>query len=500
MTDFQENEVFDFARCQRPDGSTYGTSGVCRKGTPISAAKVGELVQKAKAMGYNDADIKAVADRVREKYGVKILKGDALQSVGRRLGEQDGVAPKGKAKAAPKKKAEPKAKKEKTAPKKKDAKKVAGEGPQTAKNRHEKIARDVMADKKYRSDKQRIDEMVRRGVPKNTDFVALVADAKANQPTPKAAPKAKAAPKEAKAKKPSTYSKDKGKEIAKPEEAGLKPGVTKPSGRGKGYDPETKWDAKGNKEMGSGAFGAVKSTKGPPPGIIKKGDIGEFEAEAIMKLQGIDGVPTFQGQNVTGPVKEARFNVGGSVATAPGYLAMSKADGAPISLGMANGYFKRKPEAAVQAMDEYIRLRKEMHMRGVAHNDMHSGNFFYDAKTGKGSIVDFGLAQISPRAAFFEAFGTDGAAYGPDFQSTRFRDFYNKRTRGKGIESQRLYRFEQNKLRAIQRLEELGYNPRGNIFPETRTNLRTGRGIRGKWENLTDEQATEVLGILYDGV
>ena len=27
----------DFARCQRPDGTYYGTSGVCRKGTPVGA-------------------------------------------------------------------------------------------------------------------------------------------------------------------------------------------------------------------------------------------------------------------------------------------------------------------------------------------------------------------------------------------------------------------------------------------------------------------------------
>ena len=28
---------FDFARCQRPDGSFYGTGGQCRKGTPVDA-------------------------------------------------------------------------------------------------------------------------------------------------------------------------------------------------------------------------------------------------------------------------------------------------------------------------------------------------------------------------------------------------------------------------------------------------------------------------------
>jgi len=454
MMDFLENEFLDFARCQRPDGSTYGTAGVCRKGKAISAAQVGELVRKAKDMGYNDKQIKEIADKVKAKYGVKQLKagGDPLASVGRRLGEQEGIKPdtkraKGRAKRA---------------------KKKAGAGESKPAPRNEAKAK----------------------------------KAKKEKPAPKAktkkvAPKKEAKP--AKEAKPSTYSKDQGKKIPKPEDAGLKKGYMK-APDGKGYDPEGKWDQKGNRKMGEGMFGAVKGTKGPPPGIIKKGDVGEFEAEAIAKMQGVDGFPTLHGQKITGDVKGANITIGGSVASAPGYIAMSKVDGIPMSLGQANGYFERKPEAAVAAMDEYVRLRKEMHMRGIAHNDMHSGNFFYDPKTAKGAVVDFGLAQISPRAALFEAMGTDGKPYGPDFQATSFRNYYSSMIKGKGIESTRLARFEANKLRAEQRLIELGYNPRGNIFPETRTNLRTGRGIRGKWENLTDEEATEVLGILYDGV
>ena len=31
--DFSEGETYDFARCVRPDGTYYGTSGRCRKGT-----------------------------------------------------------------------------------------------------------------------------------------------------------------------------------------------------------------------------------------------------------------------------------------------------------------------------------------------------------------------------------------------------------------------------------------------------------------------------------
>jgi hypothetical protein len=41
---FSENsleQVLDFATCQRPDGSTYGTSGTCRKGVEITRMSTG---------------------------------------------------------------------------------------------------------------------------------------------------------------------------------------------------------------------------------------------------------------------------------------------------------------------------------------------------------------------------------------------------------------------------------------------------------------------------
>ncbi len=37
----------EFARCQRPDGSYYGTGGVCRKGAPVGAKEKKELQAKA---------------------------------------------------------------------------------------------------------------------------------------------------------------------------------------------------------------------------------------------------------------------------------------------------------------------------------------------------------------------------------------------------------------------------------------------------------------------
>lgn len=48
-------------------------------------------------------------------------------------------------------------------------------------NKDQKIARDVMTDKRFRSDKQRREEMIKRGIKPKTDIVALVATVRAKQ-------------------------------------------------------------------------------------------------------------------------------------------------------------------------------------------------------------------------------------------------------------------------------------------------------------------------------
>ena len=48
-------------------------------------------------------------------------------------------------------------------------------------SRNEQTARDVMTNKSFRSDRQRIAEMQRRGIDRNTDFVGLVANVRAKQ-------------------------------------------------------------------------------------------------------------------------------------------------------------------------------------------------------------------------------------------------------------------------------------------------------------------------------
>ena len=66
---FSEAEILDFARCQRPDGSYYGTGGVCRKGTPVSDAEEKQIQSALK-------ELKAY------KPGYQKTGGDNLQDPG----------------------------------------------------------------------------------------------------------------------------------------------------------------------------------------------------------------------------------------------------------------------------------------------------------------------------------------------------------------------------------------------------------------------------------
>ncbi len=74
-------EALDFARCQRPDGSYYGTGGQCRKGAPVGAKEKAEskgkkLTEKqaVKAMmktaGVDVDDAKEYVEILKEGQGL----------------------------------------------------------------------------------------------------------------------------------------------------------------------------------------------------------------------------------------------------------------------------------------------------------------------------------------------------------------------------------------------------------------------------------------------
>jgi hypothetical protein len=70
-------EAYDFARCQRPDGSFYGTAGQCRKGSPAGAKKKEQkslkTPVKAKSSGSASNGETAKLQAARDEMSKKLL-------------------------------------------------------------------------------------------------------------------------------------------------------------------------------------------------------------------------------------------------------------------------------------------------------------------------------------------------------------------------------------------------------------------------------------------
>lgn len=252
----------------------------------------------------------------------------------------------------------------------------------------------------------------------------------------------------------------------------------------KGYDPLAVYNRPDNQLLAKGAFGAAYRTDGPPPGIIKQGKIGEHEADVWRKLQGTDRVPEFHGAAVSPNMRTVGAGYGGHVKEGNGYLGLGMAKGEPVG---KQGFSSPKEKADL--INEYIRARRDIHMAGVAHNDMHANNVFYDKATGKMQLIDFGLAQPTYKAALMEALTTNQG----DWQSERFLSYYKPR----GDEPAAYNRFRRNQRAVMRQLEEQGID----------TGYLMAMGIRNKpehidrvLEGMSETAAKAYVQALYDGV
>jgi hypothetical protein len=253
-----------------------------------------------------------------------------------------------------------------------------------------------------------------------------------------------------------------------------------------GYDAAAVYNRPDNEKLGEGAMGAAYRTKGPPPGVVKEGAIGEQEAAAWQRLQGSGRVPEFHGAVVSTDMKPVEGGLGGHVYEAKGFLGMGEAQGKPA----AQLYLDRENQQKL--VDEYVRTRRDIHLRGVAHNDMHGGNFFFDTNTGKGQLVDFGLAQVSYKAALVEAIST----FEGDWQAETFL------TRRGGVlgapgATTPLDRLEKGIDRAERILQRRGINPEAVHRAGIRTPQAEIDQILGP---MTEDQAKATIEYLYDGI
>jgi serine/threonine protein kinase len=154
--------------------------------------------------------------------------------------------------------------------------------------------------------------------------------------------------------------------------------------------------------FGKGDMGEVRLNAGPPPTVIKKGKIGQHEAEALTRLSGTGLAPSLV--SVTPLTNEKLVNriiFGGHVTSGDGMIQMKEAKGKPLSSQSLS------KEQKVEQIDSMMRARARMHLAGIAHNDTHDGNVFYDPKTKRTMFVDFGLSQIGSRHALVEALLTN---------------------------------------------------------------------------------------------
>lgn len=219
------------------------------------------------------------------------------------------------------------------------------------------------------------------------------------------------------------------------------------------------------------------------PNAIKKGKIGQYEVAALEKLKDADIVPPVMGVRYEAGVKPTtvRAGLGGHVKEKDGELAMGIAPGLPI----AKGWYAKDKKTQGQVMDEYVRAREKLHKNGVAHNDMHAGNVFYDPKTGKMTVIDLGLAQVNPKAALAEALGVFD---GNDFQAKMM---------GVGqFKTPVIKQLRQNVEDVKTELKD-----KYGVAPAFLPRVRTPEAELNKiFKNLTDSEAEALIGKVYAGL
>ena len=272
------------------------------------------------------------------------------------------------------------------------------------------------------------------------------------------------------------------------------------------FDPQKAYDlASANKVyqenyIGGGAYGNAFKIKGKPPGIVKEGNIGQYEVVALQKLDQSGVTPRYFGGKFTTPLQESFEQE--FVLQRKGIIGMSKAPGQSLddiwtSQKWDDLSFNVQAKKSEELATSYIQARKKMHLKGIAHNDLHEANFMYDFKSKKGTIIDLGLAQDDPRAALFEALG---AVNGNDSSGYDILDqLVGESTKGKaGI-------YRANAARVQKKLEKMGFNPdddwtgwmsNSSIDLYSETNLTPD----GETLKLTNADALKFLEEIYKGV
>jgi hypothetical protein len=98
-TDFAEGEVYDFARCMRADGSFYGTSGTCKKGTAAgdkeaeapktAGGRKRRATAETKAAGAAERKAAGAEKRADHSRRARLFKDELKKVAGKMKGADD---------------------------------------------------------------------------------------------------------------------------------------------------------------------------------------------------------------------------------------------------------------------------------------------------------------------------------------------------------------------------------------------------------------------------
>lgn len=243
--------------------------------------------------------------------------------------------------------------------------------------------------------------------------------------------------------------------------------------------------------LGSGLFGVAKATA---KGVAKKGTIAKAEIQALKALKDTGVTPKLLGEAYFEPKFTRHYS---GIQARKGAILMTRSKGSTIAkyLNSGGGFTEQQ---ALNVFDELILARKKIHLKGVAHQDMHAGNVLWDFKAKKISVIDLGMARVDARSALVEALGTNRGrvSFGKveqagDFQSRGLFKALNSR-QASSSQSAVWKRFNTNR-KAVQ--EKLINEGAGSIL-----NASIRKLPRDVTKNLSQARALELLEELYEGI
>jgi hypothetical protein len=210
--------------------------------------------------------------------------------------------------------------------------------------------------------------------------------------------------------------------------------------------------AQSKKTLGSGMYGTVKETAEGT--VIKKGTIGGNEVDIQKRLADVTGVPKILGVEYSSdPNRDGERK---------GIIEMEKANGLALIDQTSKSDHNIRGDEASKVLDEYFRVRKDIHTRGVAHGDMHDANMTWNGKTM--GLIDFGSSVVSYKEALGEALGTRGVDHG---------EFFIKYLKQDGAISTKEQKFQSNLA-------------------------RVSKITQGK--DISEQQAKQLITELYNGI